>query len=163
MDETEVYRTFIEFYYPELKSLALTFISLVSSVLAFSVVFAEKIVVVSGGLTRRHIPIVSAWMCLVLSLIFCGFGLWRLFGAAQIARGWNLPSFQNYDRLASFNATYDSLYSALNYAGLLFVLGLLLITLSGVIRLRFSARPGPAASNSNTGGESDLRSEHERG
>lgn len=87
METDQAFRIFLSFVYPELKSFSLNFLTLVSGVLAFSVTFADKVLGITGGFSRRHLPLSGAWSMFLCSIALTGYGLWRLFGAAEVAQG----------------------------------------------------------------------------
>ncbi len=143
-ETNELFKIFLEFYYPELKSFAISYLTLVTTILVFSITFAEK--VISKGANKKYsVFLFGAWFMFLLSIIFGGYGLWRLFAAANIARGW----YWLYDdvnisiesRITHFKAIYSIAYRFLNYSGVALVFGIISLMLSGLIKLDKNSKP----------------------
>jgi len=69
---------FLKYNYPETRDLCKHFLTLIGSILAFSVTFSEKIIKFDKQLTivySSSICLISAWVMLFSAIIFCGIGL----------------------------------------------------------------------------------------
>lgn len=122
----ELFRTF---HYPEVKDLGKHFLTLISATLVLSVTFAEKIV----GLDARRTPafwlLALCWVLLVAALVACGWGLFRIYLAAEKSAGSII-----YDYEGDFRDLARKSYFWLDCAALMFGGALLLLAASGVAR-----------------------------
>ncbi len=125
----EQFSLFMKFYYPEIKDLTLKFLTLDSSIFTFSVVFAEKVVDLSSPFSKRHLTIILSWILFLLSIIFGGIGLWRLFAAAEIANGSLVVQYN-----IEFLPLLRSIYNVLDVAGFLFVGALIMLAVSAITK-----------------------------
>jgi H+/Cl- antiporter ClcA len=138
-DTRELFENFNRFYYPELKSFAISYLTLVTTILVFSITFAEKVILPNENNRKYSIFLFAAWFMFFISIIFGGYGLWRLFSAYNIANDWyylydnNSPSMEY--KIHHFKAIYSTAYGFLNYSGLAFVIGMLFLVTSGLLRL----------------------------
>ena len=75
----------------------------------------------------------------LFSIILGGYGLWRLFAAANIASDWyslydNVhPTIES--KINQFKAVYSKAYWFLNFSGIVFVFGISFLLLSGLLRI----------------------------
>jgi hypothetical protein len=116
-------QTFLTFEYPETKDLCKQFLTLITGVLAFSVTFSDKIVPPHA----RHfrILLVISWFMFLVAIIGTGIGLYQIFVAGQKAT--HSPT-----RTEARDFNWSLSYRGLNCAGAAFVLGLLLLIISGL-------------------------------
>jgi hypothetical protein len=131
LDVSPEYDVFLKFYYPEIKDLTIKFLTLVSSVFTLSVVFAEKVVILTPPTSKRLIPIVSSWILFVIAFVLGGYGLWKLFVLGEIANGVLLT----YEYKGTFAGRLEHVHLALNVAGVSFVLGLIGLGISAGTKL----------------------------
>jgi hypothetical protein len=127
----EQFKLFMSFYYPEIKDLTIHFLTLASSIFAFSVVFAEKIVTLEPPFTKSHYPIIISWVLFATSLVLGGLGLWWLYTAGEIANG---SLVLQYD--IDFRQLLRNVYRALDLAGFCFVGALIMLAISAFTKLR---------------------------
>src|SRR4051794_12704419 len=121
---------FNTFYYVELRSLTMSFLTLIVSVFTISVVFAEKVVVLTPPIRWRHVPIILAWVLFSIALALGGLGLMWLYVCGEIAHGsliiatkWKLFPL------------LGIVYKVLGVAGLAFGGGIVLLAFSAVLKL----------------------------
>ncbi len=120
---------FIQFYYPEIKDLSKSFLTLVSGILAFSITFSTSIIGVSTASKLQLILLISAWLFFVIAIIAAGSGLYSNFVAANLANKAILG-----DSALKFKQLLKRPYIFLNIAGVSFVIGLILLALAGVTK-----------------------------
>ncbi len=120
---------FIQFYYPEVKDLSKSFLTLVSGILAFSITFSTSIIGVSSASKLQLILLISAWLFFIIAIIAAGSGLYSNFVAANIANKAILS-----DSTLKFKQLLKRPYMLLNIAGVSFVIGLILLTLAGATK-----------------------------
>lgn len=78
-------KLFLQFDYPETKSLCKDFLTLVSATLVFSIAFSEKIIDFSHASRHTRQWLLSSWQCFIAAIIACGLGLCFLTLAAAAA------------------------------------------------------------------------------
>lgn len=66
---------FLQFIYPEVKDLCHKFLTLITSVLVFTIAFSERIIDIKNSTKSDKIILVFAWLSLIISIILCGVGL----------------------------------------------------------------------------------------
>ena len=121
---------FRAFHYPEVKDLGKHFLTLISGSVILSVTFAEKIVVMAGGKsTAFWLPELSS-LLLISVLVAGGWGLFRIYLAAEKAAGSTV-----YDYEGDFRDLARKSYFWLDWAVILFGGALLLLAASGVARV----------------------------
>jgi hypothetical protein len=120
---------FIQFYYPEVKDLSKSFLTLVSGILAFSITFSTSIIGVSTASKLQLILLISAWLFFIIAIIAAGSGLYNNFVAANIAN----KAILN-DTELKFRQLLKRPYMLLNIAGVSFVIGLILLALAGATK-----------------------------
>lgn len=127
---------FLSLHYPEIKDLTVTFLTLTSSIFTFSVVFAEKLVPSQPKKHRGYLALYASWAFFIITLILVGYGLLRLFIAADLAKGGDLI---NGDLFFVSNTIFSSyvlsVYSQLFTAGVCFVGGLISLAVSAFYKL----------------------------
>jgi hypothetical protein len=129
-DPQDVYKTFLEFKYPEIKDLLKQFLTLISASLVFSVTFSEKIISFQEASSLQKGFVYGAWVALIVALGACGFGLYLNYLTAEraidvIATG---NGATNFARLESRAYLFQDL------AGLLFGAGFVLLVLSAILK-----------------------------
>lgn len=125
-------RVFITNGYPEIKTLGIQFLTLVTAILVFSITFSEKIINynISGNLVKMIL--ILAWCLLVSSIIFDGIGLSYNAYALPVAlteehiTTGDVPGFY----LPAFKAVKIILF-----AGVCFILGIGFILIGAVISM----------------------------
>ena len=65
-------KIFIQFYYPEIKDLSKSFLTLISGILAFSVTFSTSIIGFPATSSTQLIFLISAWLSFVIAIITTG-------------------------------------------------------------------------------------------
>ena len=121
---------FVTFHYQEVKDLAKHFLTLISATLVLSVTFADKIISFESAPHYQRWVLVSCWVLLIASLICAGFGLFRMFLAAEKAQGSLI-----YDYRGDFRSLARAAYFLLDVGAILYGGGLVLLASTGVIRL----------------------------
>lgn len=138
-ETNDLFNNFIHLYYPELKTFATSYLTLVTTILVFSITFAEKIIQPKGSNNKYHFILFTAWFMFFISIIFGGYGLWRLFAAYSVATNWyHLYNATNPDKeieILRFRIVYDIAYRYLNYSGIAFVIGIMFLVLSGLVKI----------------------------
>ena len=117
---------FLKFDYPETRDLCTQFLTLIAGILAVSVTFSEKIVAPDARFAR--ILLGTSWLLFLLALIGTGGGLYQIFVAGQKAT--RVP-----DNTAARDFNWALSFRSLNLAGVAFVIGLLLLILSGLFSI----------------------------
>jgi hypothetical protein len=130
MATSEEVERFNKFYYPEIKDLTVKFLTLVVSVFTFSIVFADKIVVMTPPIGWHHVPIIISWVFFSIALALGGYGLWLLFVCGEIANG---SIIFKYDR--DLIDTLRVVYTRLDLSGYAFGIGIILLALSALVKL----------------------------
>lgn len=127
---------FLEFHYPEIKDLTVTFLTLTSSIFTFSVVFAEKLVPIKKVKQSGYLSLYVSWAFFIFALIFGGLSLLRLFVAADLAHGGDLIKGDIYfGGAGNFEDYVAGIYSQLFGSGVCFVIGLVLLAVSAFYKL----------------------------
>lgn len=126
LSNSEIY---IQFYYPEIKDLSKSFLSLVSAILAFSVTFSTSIIGFPSTSSTQLTVLICAWISFVIAIITTGAGLYLSFRNANIA---------NRVIKDSGNLKIGKLltlpYILLTIAGCTFVVGLVLLAIAGGLK-----------------------------
>lgn len=118
----------MQYNYPETKELCLKFLTLVISVLVFSITFSEKIIDIQNSSRVDKLVLVISWISLILAIVLCGIGLTiHTRAGGQAVYGENDLELNRLSQLA---------YRFIILGGSAFVLGLGILTLAG-IRLLF--------------------------
>ena len=126
---------YLTFYYPELKQLVSTFLTLVSSIFTFSVIFAEKLSARRDHGTKGILLLGSAWVLFIIALILGGLGLLLIFNIADIIYGYQISSILNKDA----DGTFVTALTVLDIAGFCFVGGLIMLGVSALFKLHYAA------------------------
>ena len=114
----------MEYNYPETKELCLKFLTLVISVLVFSIAFSEKIIDFQNSTKNDKRVLIASWAFLIFSIITRGVGLTvHTMAGGQAVYG---TVDTNISRLAGIA------YIFIIMAGASFITGLILITVSGI-------------------------------
>jgi hypothetical protein len=130
MTTPEQIELFNQFYYPEIKDLTVKFLTLVVSIFTFSVVFAEKVVVLTPPIGWRHVPIIVSWVLFSSAPALGGYGLWLLFVAGETSHG-SLVYFYGWDLVELLR----TVYTTLDLAGFAFGGGVILLAISALSKL----------------------------
>jgi hypothetical protein len=126
---------FIKFAYPEIKSLAIQFLTLVTAILIFSLTFSEKIVNYNQSKNPVRIVLIGGWTLLILAIISDGIGL------AYNAIAYATALVDSYDSKINNSVSsefYEPLYYSLKailMGGAFFIAGLISIVAAGVVSL----------------------------
>ena len=131
---------FIKYGYPEIKALSVQFLTLLTSVLIFSLTFSEKIVNYNQATNSIRAILIAGWTLIILAIISDGIGLAYNAMALPTALA-DLNRFEkNHLNRCEF---YEPAISALKYilmSGAFFIGGLVCIASAGVTSLIFQAR-----------------------
>ncbi len=120
---------FVQFYYPEIKDLSKSFLTLVSGVLAFSVTFSTSIIGFPAASSLQLIILIGAWLFFIIAIISAGTGLYQSFVSANKAnRAIILETKEEIGNLVRLP------YFMLNVAGSAFVIGLILLASAGILK-----------------------------
>ena len=122
-------KIFIQFYYPEIKDLSKSFLTLISGILAFSVTFSTSIIGFPATSSTQLIFLISAWLSFVIAIITTGAGLYLSFRNANKA---NRAIKKSNDLEISKLLTLP--YILLTIAGCTFVVGLVLLAVAGGLK-----------------------------
>ena len=137
MDAKGSAELFLKYNYSETKDLCKSFLTVVVSILVFSLTFSEKIVAFPSAVPRvRHMLIVS-WCGMLIAVIACGIGIGynsRAGGAAVGVLASGVGAADIYGALA------QKAYRWIALAGLLFILSLASLVLSA-IQVRTGGEP----------------------
>lgn len=131
---------FVRQNFSEAKDLLKTFITLVSTILVFSVTFGERIVDFRNGHPATRWSLFSAWGLFVVAIIAAGLALVSLVALTGLQAG--SPAQQA--EAAWFVAWHFILVCA---AGFAFIGGLVAIVLAGLLAMRLPL-PSPDSSSS---------------
>lgn len=121
---SEYAELFMNYNYPETKDLCLKFLTLVISILVFSITFSEKIIDFKNSSKGDKRILVFAWISLIFAIILCGMGL----AVHALAGGEAVYG----SRDSSITELAKNAYLLIVLAGISFIFGLLMITLSGI-------------------------------
>ena len=135
-------KMFIEFYYPEVKDLGKHFLTIVSGVLAFSVTFSEKIIGFPNAGRAQLILLICSWALFIIAIIAAGAGIYINFVSANVAN----RSILTGEKVEIKSLVLRS-YALMKIAGGSFVLGLVLLASSSIIKFSTSAPANTPASN----------------
>lgn len=122
-------KIFLEFHYPEIKDLCIHFLTLISGILAFSVVFSDKMIDFNTAHFLARSSIILAWILFIVAISACGTGLLFIFGAAEQATGSII-----YDYRVSFKKLTKISYVLLNISGVAFGTGLILLVFTAILK-----------------------------
>jgi len=120
---------FIKFYYPEVKDLSKSFLTLVSGILAFSVTFSSTIIGFPNASILQLTFLISSWLFLIVAIVAAGGGIYTNFVSSNIA---NRAIMEGKEHKIEFSSLVKHPYALLNVAGIAFVIGLILLALAGV-------------------------------
>lgn len=120
---------FLEFYYVEIKSLAIQFLTVVAGVLALTVTFSEKIVTNSDADTALKVLMSITWVCCLLAFVAGGRAIHLIYNAGAVAKHAALHDVPgNY-----WDRTHHT-YRHMIFAGGMFVVALGALVLAGICR-----------------------------
>lgn len=120
---------YVQFYYPEIKDLSKSFLSLVSAILAFSVTFSTSIIDIKATSSTQLIFLICAWLSFVIAIITTGAGLYLSFRNANMAN----KAIKENDKL-EISDLLTPPYILLTIAGCTFVAGLVLLAIAGGLK-----------------------------
>jgi hypothetical protein len=126
---------FIKYGYPEIKSLSIQFLTLLTAILIFSLTFSEKIINYNQAKHSIRILIISGWTLLILAIISDGVGL----AYNAIALPTALVDLNDFEKTHStrsgfYEPAYYSL-KAILMSGVFFISGLICIVTAGIASL----------------------------
>lgn len=131
---------YVAFQYEQLKDLTKHFLTLIAGTLVLTLSVADKLVVtstpgaadpVAAAVRTGKWLLGASWVVLVLAFIFAGAGLTAAFFAAIAAREGHV-----YGRPTNYVSWSRPSYLCVDLAGLLYVVGLLLLVVAGLYRLQ---------------------------
>ncbi len=114
---------FLKYEYGETKDLCKQFLTVVTTVLALSLTFSEKILEFKNAIFEAKLLLISAWISMLFSIILCGIGIVVI----SIAGGEAAYNGNNYSALA------QKAFKFIIAAGFLFVIGLTLLIFSAAL------------------------------
>ncbi len=138
---------FIKYGYPEIKSLGIQFLTLLTAILIFSLTFSEKIVNYNQSTNSVRAILIGGWTFLILAIISDGIGL--AFNAMALPTALSdLNEFEKHQSRSSefYEPAFISLKSIL-ISGVFFISGLICIVSAGVASLVFQARTNSKSTN----------------
>jgi len=115
---------FLQYNYPETKDLAKHFLTVVASILVFSLAFSEKILGFARATRWTRGLLVAAWCSMLQSIVACGLGL----VANSVAGGRAVYG-------GDFRTLATASYLLIILAGATLILGLLALTGAGALAL----------------------------
>lgn len=126
---------FIKYGYPEMKSLAIQFLTLLTAILIFSLTFSEKIVNYNQASTSVRAILIFGWTLLILAIVSDGIGI----AYNAIALPTALADLNNLERSRSMSSEfYEPAFVSLKFilmSGAFFIGGLVCIVSSGIASL----------------------------
>ena len=111
---------------PEIKDLGKQFITLISSILAFTVAFADRIIDLTKSSMMQKLLLFGSWSSFVAAITAIGVGLWWNF---------NVPIYVAHGEARLAWREINFVYFLYLFAGFAFVLGLACLVLSVAARL----------------------------
>ena len=120
---------FVDFQYQEMKDLTKHFLTLIAGTLVLTLTVAEKLVGDHPTNLAKQL-LGFSWSALVLAFILAGIGLAGVFFAALAAREGKVFGFAT-----SYQKVARGSYLAIDFAGILYVVALLLLVAVGLIGL----------------------------
>ena len=114
----------------EIKDLAKQFLTVVAAVLAVSVTFSEKIVNFDQAAPAPRILLMSAWGLCLLAFVLGGCAIFLIYNAGAAAKYTVL-----YQTPHGYRKLIRLTYLCLDAGGVSFVLALLLLVLTGVLKM----------------------------
>jgi hypothetical protein len=142
---------FIKYGYPEIKSLAIQFLTLLTAILVFSLTFSEKIVNYNQSKNSVRAILIAGWTLLILAIIADGIGL----GYNALALPTALADLNYFEKNQSrSSAFYEPAFISLKamlISGVFFIGGLVCIVLAGIASLISQARLKTQARTANSG------------
>ena len=121
---------FLKFHYAEVKDLSKHFLTLITAVLTFSITMAEKFIEISTAAWYFKAAIVFCWFLFLCALASCGLGLYFIFLAGEQASGSIIYKYKD-----DFKKFSQKSYICLDTAGILFVIGMIVLALLGVSKI----------------------------
>lgn len=138
---------FIKYGYPEIKSLAIQFLTLLTAILIFSLTFSEKIVNYNQASSAVRAILIGGWTLFILAIVSDGIGL----AYNAIALPTALVDSNNLElNHKKSNAFYEPAFISLKsilMSGVFFIGGLICIVSSGVASLISQARSSAKSKN----------------
>lgn len=123
---------FIKYGYPEIKSLATQMITLLTSVLVFSITFSEKIVNFSNAETYKRQILLLSWTFLILAIVCDGIGLAFNSFALPFALSDVHTIETSKENSTEFYEPAARSLSFIVFSGLFFILGLISLIIAGI-------------------------------
>jgi hypothetical protein len=114
----------LEFSYPEVKDLAKQFLTVVAAVLALSVTFSDRVVHFAAAARPVRALMLASWACSVLAFVLGGVAIVFIFDGGRIATH---EVMHRYRHDASFGPYEGGAITCMSFAGLAFVLSLILL------------------------------------
>ncbi|MGN6440193.1 MAG: hypothetical protein ACTHMM_26940 [Agriterribacter sp.] len=136
---------FIKHGYPEIKSLGIQFLTLVTAILVFSLTFSEKIVNYSHANAPIRAILIISWTLLILAIIADGIGL--AFNAFALPTALT-DQYDNETGKSASISFYEPAFTALKailMSGALFIGGLISLVIAGVASLNRESKAGNAS------------------
>ncbi len=121
---------FIKFYYPEIKDLTKSFLTLVSGILAFSVTFSNTTTETSSFPKVQLMLLVFSWLFFILAIILSGYGLYINFVKANVANTAIMKT-----QKVKFKTLISRSYAFIRFAGFAFVIALFFLVCSAAFKL----------------------------
>jgi hypothetical protein len=116
--------TFLKFDYAEVKDLATRFLTLISGILVLSITFSDR--VAKNASAKRYL--VTSWACFISAIIASGLALACMFYSGLQA---SHPE-KTYQSWGDFQSWGEVAYGALEFGGIVFVAGLILLMMSAI-------------------------------
>ena len=123
-------KAFLEFQYPEIKDLTKQFLTVVAGVLALSVTFSDRVINFAQAGTTSRALMVATWVLCLLAFMLGGCTIFLVYNAGVAAKYTVLYKSRHEYRKITWYA-----YVCLDIGGGLFVLALLLLVASGILRV----------------------------
>jgi len=123
---------FIKYGYPEIKSLSTQMITLLTSILVFSITFSEKIVNFSNAETYKRQILLLSWTFLILAIVCDGIGLaFNSFALPFALADVHTIETDKVNSTEFYEPAARSL-SFIVFSGIFFILGLISLIAAGI-------------------------------
>lgn len=142
---------FIKYGYPEIKSLSIQFLTLLTAILIFSLTFSEKIVNYNQSTSLIRAILITGWTLLILAIICDGIGLAYNAIALPTALA-DLNDFEkNHSTRSEFYEPAITSLKSILMSGTFFIGGLICIVSAGIASLIFHAGSTMKSTNGQPG------------
>jgi hypothetical protein len=126
---------FIKYGYPEIKSLSIQLLTLLTTILVFSVTFSEKIVNYNQTRLSIRLILISGWTLFIFAIVSDCIGLaYNAYALPYALTDLNVSEKQNIVSAEFYEPAFNSIIAIL-MSGVFFIAGLICIVIAGVISI----------------------------